>query len=1139
MNDMNNNYKTKRIFILTVLFSLFVNYYSFAQSNFLQGYSSTISGKNFSYHSPLPDVNSCLLTRASDDYDPIEWATQIVPSNYNNETVSFIWMYAIDVVGESENFDFYVNDKKYFSFSNPVDLSTESWTIKNNGAELTFNRTMIDKYKDEMGFAILKIPTNAIKLGESVKLKIDGADKKSTAWYMTFKTSIKEEITIYQHKTVSRKGNDLYHTARINFIHLGEPTKTDIYIGDNHQQTVLKSGYNSVDMLLPKVDEPTELIAKIKIGNKKVEEFKFQLEPIKEWTVYLVQHSHTDIGYTRPQTEILAEHLRYIDDALDYCDQTDDYPDNAKFRWTCEASWAVREYFKSRPKSQIDRLLERIKEGRIEVTGMFFNFCDIVDETALAIQTKTIKDFKERGIDVTTAMQNDVNGIGWCMVDFFNSTDVKYLTMGQHGHRAHVPFDKPTSFWWESPSGNRLLAYRSEHYMHGNALALTSGYLDVFSSNLSKYLDDLDGKGYPFDRTSIQFSGYVTDNSPPSTIACDIVKEWNEKYEWPKLKLALANEFMNFIEENKSDYIPTKKVAWPDWWTDGFGSAMNETKAARSTHSEMIANMGLLSMSKMLGAELPNDINDEISDVFDNLLFYDEHTYGAAESISDPLAENSVIQWGEKAAYAWTAVKESSLLREKAMGFMQQFISKSNVPTIAIFNTLNWKRSGLVTVYIDHEILPQGKKFQILDKEGNSVPAQIMNSRSDGTYWALWVKDVPSFGYKTLSINVSDESASNAANQTNKKDLQNKYYNIEIDSEKGVITKIFDKELNANLVDENSEIKLGEFIYEQLENRHSMERLTNANRDTVYVPLKKELSNLSNISVGKIEEGEIWSSIKLNGHIPICADERGVNIEIRLYNVDKRIEILYGMHKLPVTSPEAVYVAFPFKLGKENNLAFEVQGGVVYPGINQLEGTASDWNTVQNFAAVKSDVGQIVYSSNDIPLVQFGDINSGRFYYKHEPEKSHIYSWVLNNYWTTNYKASQEGEMTWKYNITSSNDNSETFAYNFGWGTRVPLLSRVMPAGNTKNENVSNSILNINVPNLLLVNAKPALSGEGVILQLRETKGDHAILDINKLKYDTGAKEINEVTILEEKIKQLDAPLLIEHYETKFIQINK
>jgi hypothetical protein len=422
---------------------------------------------------------------------------------------------------------------------------------------------------------------------------------------------------------------------------------------------------------------------------------------------------------------------------------------------------------------------------------------------------------------------------------------------------------------------------------------------------------------------------------------------------------------------------------------------------------------------------------------------------------------------------------------------------------------------------------------------GNIVPAQAMSSRSDGTYWALWITEVPSFGFKTLSIIVSDETIDKSIPTGSREKFESKYYDLEIDTDKGIISRLFDKELKMNLVDESSEIRFGEIIYETLTNRHSMERLTHANRDTVYVPLDREMTNLSQIKISDAEEGTIWNSIKIHGILPECADERGVNIEIRLYNVDKRIELLYDMIKLPVTEPEAVYVAFPFKFGDAGNLSFEVQGGIVYPGINQLEGTASDWNTVQNFASVKNQDGQIVYSSNDIPLVQFGDINTGRFYYKHKPEKPHIYSWVLNNYWTTNYKASQEGEMKWRYNITSSSDNSNTFAYRFGWGSRIPLLSRVMPASNEKSENESASIININVPNLLLVNAKPALSGNGVILQLRETEGDHAILDVNRLKQETGASEAFEVTILEEKVKPLNAPLLIEHYETKFIQIVK
>ncbi|RLD78823.1 MAG: hypothetical protein DRJ10_09735, partial [Bacteroidetes bacterium] len=102
-----------------------------------------------------------------------------------------------------------------------------------------------------------------------------------------------------------------------------------------------------------------------------------------------------------------------------------------------------------------------------------------------------------------------------------------------------------------------------------------------------------------------------------------------------------------------------------------------------------------------------------------------------------------------------------------------------------------------------------------------------------------------------------------------------------------------------------------------------------------------------------------------------------------------------------------------------------------------------------------------------------------------------------------------------------------------------PLLTRVIPSGNTKTEAVSKSLLDISLANLLLVNAKPTEKGDGVILQLREIEGDHAILDITKMLQQTGATSIFEVNILEEEIEELNGPLLIEHYETKFIKIVK
>jgi len=1106
-------------------------------AEYFMGYAQEISGKRFTYHSPFPDVSAALIMRGRADFEPIRWLTEVVPASYKEDFVSFIWVYSMDTDPEPVPFILRVNGKEWFRFSSPLKSEIGTWSVEGKeGAELKFDVTMLDKFEDEMGFAILKLPTKAIKPGKAAILEIAAEPVEDNSWFMTYKTGVSEQVSIYQNMVVVKELDQLLHSVSVDMIHLGDDAACTLQIDGHGTKTVLKAGYNHLEINLPKVDQRTDFKAEISIKGRSNQELTFSMAPVKEWEIFLVQHTHSDIGYTRPQTEILSEHLRYIDHALDYCDQTDHLPDASQFRWTCETSWSVREYLRSRPSVQVDRLVKRIREGRIEATGMFLNFSEIIDEPALAAQTKTLRMLKNSGIDVTTAMQNDVNGIAWCLVDYFQHTDVKYLTMGVHAHRARLPFSKPTAFWWQSPAGNRLLAYRSEHYMHGNTLSLLGGEQDVFRANLSRYLIGLEEKEYPYDKISLQFSGYITDNSPPSVKVCDIIKEWNEKYEWPKLRSALAKDFMVFLDEYHAEDIPTQEVAWPDWWTDGVGSAANETKVVRNAHVEVASSEAILSMATLLGEDFPVDIQRDIEAVYDNLLFYDEHTHGAAESVRQPLAQNSVNQWGMKSAYAWEAAKKSSLLQEKALAFLEPALNESDLSTIAIFNTLNWKRSGMVYLFIEYGIIPEGEPFTITGPDSEEIPWQVYERRMEGAYYGLWVEDVPAMGYKTIQVNVGQKSTLQSSSELS--GFENEFYAVTLDPEKGVIMGIFDKELNRELVDAHDSLSLGHFIYEELDNRHEMERLTNTNRDTVYKPLGMRRTELSNIRVTKQENGSVYKSIYLQGDMPVCAGRRGVEIEVRLYHWQKKVEMHSKMTKLPVYTPEAVYVAFPFKLDG-GKLAFEAQGGVVYPGVNQLAGSSADWNTIQNFAAVKGEDAQIVFVSKDIPLVQFGDINTGRYYYQLKPKTNHIYSWVLNNYWVTNFKASQQGELRWSYSITSAKDRSDMFATRFGKGERVPLISRIMMPSSSANktELVSRSLIDLGVPNLLLVNTTPSMDGKGIILHLREVEGGHAILDTRRIQEETGASSIEEVSVLEEHLSLLTAPLLIEHYETRFIRL--
>jgi len=882
-------------------------------------------------------------------------------------------------------------------------------------------------------------------------------------------------------------------------------------------------GNRILEFQLPVVTGDTPVKIKLQSKTRNQEWNDIILKKPRHRTVYLVQHTHTDIGYTRPQSEILAEHLRYIDYALDCCDATDDYPDDAQFRWTCEVAWPVQEFLKRRPPAQVARFLKRVQEGRIEVTGMLLNMAETATENSMAASLQPLLEFKQKyGITVRTAMQNDVNGAAWCLVDYFSGIGLKYLTMGINKTRSLLPFDLPTAFWWESPSGKRLLAYRAEHYHMGNVWRMHEGEIGPLRDGVLGYLAQLDENGYPFDRAYAQFSGYHIDNSPPTVITSNLIRRWNENYISPKLRLATAHEFFEWIEQEKGAELPVYRVAWPDWWTDGLGSAARETAAARSTHVALQTSETTLALANWLGTPVSAEARARIQYAQEQLLFYDEHTFGAAESIGDPLAENSQVQWSQKAAYVWDAVKLAGMLRDEASATIRENLPRAEAPTLAVWNTLNWERSGLVEILIDHEIIPHNSDRQIIDAvTGREIPAQRLRSRVEGSFWLLWVKNVPALGYKILRIGDTKTAASPRAISTNR--LENAFYLLETDPVTGDILRLFDKELKTELVDPDSKWKIGQIFHEQLNDAQRQFKTYAFTRTPA-----KNVRRLESVA------GPIWQTVQFSGDLPGCT---GVKWEYRLFETTKRIDLHFTLRKQPITDPEAIYVAFPFQFA-DGKFSYEAQGGFVTPGENQLPRSASDWQTVQNFISLCNQTGQIVLGSNEIPLVQFGDLNLGKWQEMAQITQPHVYSWIMNNYWFTNFCATQEGELHWSYYLTSTPETGNTAAVQFGWGARIPFQARVIPAGKSQTETrPTASWLNWPAANLVLVAARPAPDGIGIICHLREVAGTTGKIELTELSSLRKIKQIDEVNVLGEILQKNQQTVQFAPFEAKFIRL--
>src|SRR5665811_1711898 len=90
----------------------------------------------------------------------------------------------------------------------------------------------------------------------------------------------------------------------------------------------------------------------------------------------------------------------------------------------------------------------------------------------------------------------------------------------------------------------------------------------------------------------------------------------------------------------------------------------------------------------------------------------------------------------------------------------------------------------------------------------------------------------------------------------------------------------------------------------------------------------------------------------------------------------------------------------------------EVKSWTVYQSFDEpliCKGSSNDWYTVQDFTSVRNTSSQIVMGCAEMPLMQFGTINTGRYQAGAMPQSTNLFSWPMNNYWTTNFNADQRG----------------------------------------------------------------------------------------------------------------------------------
>src|ERR1700722_1218976 len=161
--------------------------------------------------------------------------------------------------------------------------------------------------------------------------------------------------------------------------------------------------------------------------------------------IHLIHHSHTDLGYTDLASTAMAMHVGYVGKAVEFADETVDYPDDACFRWTCESALIVERFLHEATTEQIARFHRAVERGQIEVAAMPDNITGLMDGPEWdAVVRRLAPLWKTYGARV--AMQNDINGFPWGLLPKLRVQGVDAVWMGCNSDTS-VPLTPTPNAW--------------------------------------------------------------------------------------------------------------------------------------------------------------------------------------------------------------------------------------------------------------------------------------------------------------------------------------------------------------------------------------------------------------------------------------------------------------------------------------------------------------------------------------------------------------------------------------------------------------------------------------------------------------------------------------------------------------------
>lgn len=975
---------------------------------YINGYKRTISGETLSYFSMYRKyVKEALLTRTTDGRKAIEWETDVIPENISGEYAYFTWIaaHSSGTSSGARNFDLYINGEYALTFTTYAKQYPPVWRFVNkDSAMLAFELKTRDGANDSHGMAYLRVPLSKYKKGTSLKLKVVGQNQQSNDWYMTFKYAFTEKIECNALPFLLR--DKMHQLLNVTVLHFGQTTNLKLNIDhDIHKEFIVKNGFNSFEIPVPAVKETKKMSVKAEIGDILAFNEKVQVNPVTYREVDLIHHSHTDIGYSHIQEEVIRIHNNNIRQALKLIEKTKNYPDGSRFVWNIESAWVVENFLHEATNEEKTKLMNALQNGQIVVSGFYAN---VLTGLCMPEEINWISDYafklgKENRFPVRTAMISDVPGLSWSVVASLAKKGIRYFSNGMNyvqgmegngdriGHSLNQLGDKP--FWWKSPLGkDSILMFcggKGYSSWHGTA---PGAVFEIGAEKIGSYLNELDEKKYPYAMVHWRYN-IVADNGPVDSTICDFVRQWNEKYASPKLVLANLQDFFERFEKAYGKTIPGMSGDFTPYWEDGAYSTAKEEAANREA-AQKIINLEKYAQQKGI-----KDNENLFYLAKKYVLLFHEHTWGAYNSISEPDVPFVIHQWEYKKSFLDSALMYTQQLENR-------ILKNNGKNRITVINTLPFSRSQYV------EVKPPASFTgnYIKDQKGNKIGVQHVSNGHIG----FIAKDVPANSEATYQL----------VNENNNLPAGNFPVSVSYDKVSGAVNSI---QVNGKEWVDNSKFSsLPQAIY--------VSGLNPAQFDTPVF-----------INAAWIENGPVIKTLQLRYKL---AGTNEVIYNISLFSGLNELKISVTIDKKAVRSKESVHIALPFNISNATT-TIGSEEGIFSPEKNQLPGANKDYYSVQHWLNVTGDKSNVTITCPQGALFEIGEmINEQKTAngYKKWKEKgsssSLIFLYAMNNYWHTNYKADQDGKITFDIYLGFANNAFDrNIAKQFGEKYAKKLMS--------------------------------------------------------------------------------------------------